>query len=208
MIQALFKITSIAYWLALALWIAAIVAVAIAAMNTFGTLPDPDLGVHLAPFAAYPANEHGRLAAGIVMERNFFVADMIQLFSIPVVLVMLVAQLVFFGMKWSKPANLLRTICLLAAGSLFGYYAFTMAPTMNHELRAYWDAAKAGNLEEADAHRTSFDVLHPKAEAILKLDLVLVVVGIGASAAAYAGLVNLRYRPRTELEEPRLNRTT
>jgi hypothetical protein len=201
---ALGRVVNMAYWLGLIVWIAAIITVAIAAMNTFATLPDADLGVRLESFAAYPAEHHGRLAAGMVMERNFFAADVMQMVAIPVVVIALLAQVAFLGMSLRRPANLIRCICLLGAAGVFAFYAFTMAPRMNGELRAYWDAARAGDMAQAESHRDAFDADHPRAELVLKINLILAVIGAGASTAAFTGARG--GRAQTELEEPMLSR--
>ncbi len=181
--QGLFKIVLIAYWLGLMLWFASLMTAGISAMNTFGTLPD--LGVRLDSYPDYPGSEHGRLAAGMVMERNFFVVDVIQMLAIPLVIAMLLLQLFGFGMKLRKPANLIRTACLLIAAGLFAFYASAIAPRMNSELRMYWQQAEAGELEQAKIHRDNFDLDHPRAELILTVNLFLLIVGAGASAAAF-----------------------
>ena len=49
------------YWISLAVWLSALVAGGIAAAHVFGRLPV--LEPVLPRFAAYPAAEHGRLAA-------------------------------------------------------------------------------------------------------------------------------------------------
>lgn len=179
----LHKLIAIAYWLALTFWIGAIMTVAIAAMNTFGTLPG--LGVSLDGYPDFPVEHHGRLAAGIIMERNFFMADVIQMFAIPIVLVTLLAQLLFCKMPLKRPANSIRFISLSTAAVVFGIYAFTIAPDMNRELRAYWTAAEAGQVEQAELHRAAFEVDHPRAEWFLEMNLIFALIGVGASAAAF-----------------------
>ncbi|MCZ6835769.1 MAG: hypothetical protein O7G85_08350 [Planctomycetota bacterium] len=181
-----FKFICVLYWLAMIFWIGAIITVAIAAMNTFGTLPAPGMGVQLELFSSYPTEHHGRLAAGMVMEKNFFVADAIQMFAIPVVILTLFLQLFTFHMSIRKPANIVRAVCLVGAALAFGWYGLTIAPGMNRELRTYWEEAKAGNVEQAEIHRAAFEVDHPRAERVLQINLILVLIGAGASAWAFA----------------------
>ena len=199
----LFKLVLIVYWLGLILWVASLMTAGISAMNTFGTLPD--LGVTLESYADYPVAEHGRLAAGIVMERNFFVVDVIQMLVVPLVIVTLLVQLFGFGMRLRKPANLIRTFCLLLAASLFAFYVFSLAPRMNRELRSYWSQAEAGEIQQAKIHRANFDQDHPRAELILTINLFLLIVGAGASAAAFAETANPpKTTPPEYLEPPEL----
>jgi hypothetical protein len=60
-----------------------------------------------------------------------------------------------------------------------------LAPNMNRELRAYWAAAEAGDVEQAQAHRAAFNADHPRADALLRLNLLLLVVAAVSSAAAF-----------------------
>ena len=191
------KMVLIIYWLGLMFWVGSLMTAGIAAMNTFGTLPD--LGVRLDSYSDYPRAEHGRLAAGIVMERNFFVVDVIQMLVVPLVIVTLLVQFFGFGMRLRKPANAIRAVCLLLAAGLFAFYAFSLAPRMNRELRMYWSEAEAGELEQAEIHRANFDRDHPQAELIMTTNLFLLIVGVSASAAAFVEPVK---SPKTSNLEP------
>lgn len=176
------KLCNVVFWLALCFWLAAPITAGIAAMTTFGTLPD--MPMQLGDYAAYPAEEHGLLAAGQVMEKNFFVVDMIQFASVPLVIITLLLQLFVFKMPLRRPSNVIRAGCLIVAGSLFALYAFTLAPRMNRSLRDYWQAASAGEVEQARTFQQSFQTDHPRAESILKINLFLLVIAVGASAIA------------------------
>ena len=200
MMRWLLKMVLIIYWLGLMLWVGSLMTAGIAAMNTFGTLPD--LGVRLDSYADYPSAEHGRLAAGMVMERNFFVVDVIQMLVVPLVIVTLLVQLFGFGMRLRRPANAIRTVSLLLAAGLFALYAFSLAPRMNRELRMYWSEAEAGQLEQAEIHRTKFERDHPRAESIMTINLFLLILGVGASAVAF---VESSKPPKiSNLETPKL----
>lgn len=173
---------TVIYWLALVAWIGGLIAAAVAAPSVFGALGD--LPVTIESFEAYPHLEHGRLAAGMVMERVFWIVDLIQFVAAPVVVATLVVQLVAAGARFRAPSNLVRTICIVGAALLLAYRAAALAPTMNRELRAYWQAAEAGRVEVARAHRDRFNEDHPTARTILGASLVLLLVAVGASAAA------------------------
>ena len=196
------SITNIVFWLSLCLWLAAPLTAGIAAMNTFGTLPEMPL--QLKEYEAYPEAEHGTLAAGIVMERNFFVVDMVQFASAPLTVIALLLQLTLFGMSLRRPANFIRAGLIVVAAAIFGLYAFRIAPRMNHELRAYWEEARAGNVEEALVHQQAFQTDHPRAETVLKLNLLLLVGAVGASAVAFTNPP--RRAPVSGLESPQLAR--
>ena len=173
---------TVIYWLALVAWIGGLIAAAVAAPSVFGALGD--LPVTIESFEAYPHLEHGRLAAGMVMERVFWIVDLIQFVAAPVVAATLVVQLVAAGARFRAPSNLVRTICIVGAAVLLAYRAAALAPTLNRELRAYWQAAEAGRVEVARAHRDRFNEDHPTASAIFTISLVLLFVVAGASAVA------------------------
>ncbi len=197
------SITNLVFWLALCLWVAAPVTAGIAAMNTFTTLPDMPLV--LEEYADFPVSEHGTIAAGMVMERNFFVVDLVQFVCVPLTVIALGLQLVVFGMPLRRPVHLLRAVLIVVAAAIFGFYAFRIAPRMNHELRAYWDDARAGNVQEALAHQQAFQIDHPRADAILKLNLLLLLGAVGTSAIAFTS--QPAPASSTELEPPQLAST-
>ncbi len=196
------SLTNLVFWLALCLWLAAPVTAGIAAMNTFGTLPDMPL--QLDEYAGFPASEHGRLAAGMVMERNFFVVDLVQFVCAPLTVIALLLQITVFGMSMRRPANFIRAGFIVVAAAMFGLYAIRLAPRMNHELRAYWDDARAGNIDEALVHQQAFQIDHPRADAILKLNLLLLLGAVGASALAFT--TQPPCAASSELEPPQLAR--
>ncbi len=177
-----FKICNAVYWVSLAVWLAALVAAGVAAANVFGTLGETPL--RLEQYAAYPAQEHPRLAAGLIMEGVFFTVDLIQFVAIPLTVLMLVAQLSVFGMPLKSVPNLGRALCIVIAAGMFVFHATAVAPTMNRQLRAYWAAAETGDIALAREHQAAFNEDHPTAEAILRINLILLVVAVGASAAA------------------------
>jgi hypothetical protein len=176
------KLCNVLHWFGLILWISALVSAAVAAMNVFGTLDK--MSLTLERYAAFPAEDHARLAAGHIMEGVFFTVDLLQFIAAPLVVITLLLQLTVFRMRWRRPANLVRVIALIIAGGLFAYHATMIAPTMNRELRAFWAAAEAGDVDEANAHRAAFNAYHPTADAMLRLNLLLVMLGAGASAVA------------------------
>ncbi len=191
---------TVLYWLALVAWIGGLIAAAVAAPSVFGALGD--LPLTLESFEAYPHDEHGRLAAGMVMERVFWIVDLIQLAAAPVVVVTLAIQLVAAGSRLRSPSNVVRTICIGAAALLLAYRVAALAPSMNRKLRAYWEAAEAGEVEAAAVHRDRFNEDHPTAIAVFGACLILLLVAAAASAAAGGP----QAPPASELEPPDLLR--
>ncbi|MBT8485724.1 MAG: hypothetical protein HKO59_02380 [Phycisphaerales bacterium] len=174
----------VAYWLGLVLWASGLISAAVAAMNVFPQLDAMPLA--LTEFAGYPVGEHPRIAAGHIMEGVFFLVDVMQMVAAPAVLLLLLTQLTIFRFPRRPVANVLRVTLLLAAAGLFGYHALRLAPPMNSALRGYWAAAASGDVETAHAQRAAFAALHPRADTILRLDLLLVLGAIAASAVALA----------------------
>jgi len=188
---------------ALILWIAALVSAAVAAMNVFPITDSMDLV--LERYANYPVEEHRRIAAGQIMDGVFFTVDLLQFVAAPLALLTLLAQFTVFRVPgsapWRRPTHLLRGACIVLAAALFAGHAMLLAPKMNADLRAYWTAAEAGDVETAREHRASFNRRHPKADMILRADLLLVV------AAAVAGTIALgSASPRAGVDPPRLLR--
>ena len=65
-------------------------------------------------------------------------------------------------------------------------FPYFIKHNMNHELRAYWKAAEAGELEVAAVHRAAFDAAHPVASNLFSVTLGLLVVAVLSSPAALA----------------------
>jgi hypothetical protein len=187
------------YWLGLSCWMAALTTAVIAAMNLFTKLPK--MGVTLSDFAQYPQDQHGRLAAGLVMSDVFFTVDLIQFVAVPLTTICLLIQLLALGVAVRRPANGLRTVCVVVAALLFGFYALRMAPSLNAQLVQYWSAAAAGQLEQAESIRSVFMDQHRAAENILRINFVLVLIAIVASAVAQAPTAT-----SPSLESPKLLR--
>ncbi len=196
------KICTAVYWIGLTVWFSALVTATIAAAHVFATLGA--MPMQLERYAAYPAEEHGRLAGGHVMDGVFFTVDLLQFAAIPLTVLALLAQLTIFKLPVRSPANLVRTICVLGAAGLFAAHATMLAPKMNHELRARWAAAEAGDVAASRAHQGVFSEQHRVAESILGATGLLLVVAVGASAAAF---VPAAAGPSPSLPEPRLLRS-
>jgi hypothetical protein len=186
------------YWLSLAVWLAALVAAGLSAVHTFGKLPG--IPLVLEPFAAYPVEEHGRIAAGLVMTDIFVTVDFIQFVAIPLAVIMLALQLTVFRLPAGRPSNAIRAGCLVLAAGLFSWYAVAVAPPLNGNLRTYWDAARIGDLETAALHRDLVGAYHSTARLVLQLNLALVLGAVTASAIALGPSPS---RPRG-LPEPEL----
>jgi hypothetical protein len=186
------------YWLSLAVWLAALMAAGLSAVHTFGKLPRTPLV--LEPFAAYPVEEHGTIAAGLVMADVFVTVDFIQFVAVPLAVLMLALQLTVFRLPAGRPSNIVRAACLVLAAALFAWYAAAVAPPLNGNLRAYWDAARAGDLETATGHRDLVGAYHSTARLVLQLNLALVVATVAASAVALGpGVSRARGLPEPEL---------
>ncbi len=176
------RLCLVAYWLGLAVWLSGLVTAAISASMVFGKLPGMSLS--LDRFQGYPAEEHGTIAAGLVMADVFFAVDVVQFIAIPLVVITLVLQLTVFGVRARRPANVVRAACLLLAAALFAWYALLLAPSLNSELRLFWQAAEVADLDAAQRHRELFRAGHATARHILEVNLMLVLVGLAASATA------------------------
>jgi hypothetical protein len=151
-------------------------------VHTFGKLPGTPLV--LEPFAAYPVEEHGTIAAGLVMADIFVTVDFIQFMAVPLAVIMLALQLTVFRLPAGRPSNVVRVGCLVLAAGLFCWYAMAVAPPLNGNLRAYWDAARVGDLETAALHRDLVGAYHSTARLVLQLNLALVLGAVTASAIA------------------------
>jgi hypothetical protein len=198
---AALRLCHIVFWLGLVLWISALVSAAVAAMNVF---PGMDrLPLTLDAYTAYPSDEHPRLAAGMLMEGVFVTVDLLQLAAAPLVLAALLAHHVVFRLKWRRPAHLVRAACILAAAGMLAWHVTVLAPRMNRALHRFHEAAAAGDVATARGHRAAFNTDHPTADAILRLELGLLIVAAAASAVGLGPALHPR-EAGAGLDRPRL----
>jgi hypothetical protein len=172
------KVCNIIHWLALALWLSALVAAGVAAMNVFPTTDKMPLTLDGTP--VLEGVEHNRILAGRIMNG---VSDVMQFICIPLVVVTTIVQSGAARRLMRKPARLVHAAAVLLAAGLFTLYAFFLAPPMNDHLHAFWEYARSGNASAAIAERDAFNQLHPTADAILRINLLLVLAAIAAAAA-------------------------
>lgn len=174
------------YWLALTIWIAAIASAGVAASGVFTVLPRLGLTIEqYEPALGGDTAEHGRLAGGMVMEPIFAGADVAQVAAGIVLAITLILQLTIFNMRWRSPANLIRTICIAMAVALVVIHVAAIAPRMNRELRAYWQAVSSNDQDSMRAHREAFDADHRGANRLYQWRLLALLVAVVSSGAAF-----------------------
>lgn len=197
---------NIVYWLGLVLWVSAMLTAGVAAYAVFGTLLDESLGLSLSAYASFPSEhaQHGRLAAGTIMEKVFTISDYMQVVAAVMVVVGLFGQLVMAGRARRRPSNIIRVACLAGVLGLLVFRVFMLAPEMNHNLRSYWEMARVGSVDAARRHRDAFEQDHPTASNVLTVSLVLLLVMVAASASAMTPMGSRR--PDGALEQPELAR--
>jgi len=181
-----FRLNNIVHLVALLLWCSALISAGVAAMNVFTVLEHDNLPLTVERYSDYPADQHARLAASHVMEPVFTTVDVLQFVAVPLVLITLVLQFALFRMRFRSASNVVRAGCIAIAAILFGYYATSIAPTLNQQLRNWWSHAEAGEVAQADEVRARFNEYHLTADNILKVNLILLIVSIGSTAVAFS----------------------
>ncbi|MBL1216888.1 MAG: hypothetical protein D8M59_05270 [Planctomycetes bacterium] len=190
-----FRFFNSIYWLALSLWLGALVMVALTAAVIFPTMRDLDVTIPEFAEAGY-TGDHWRIAAGHVMEILFLVLDFTQLICMTVALLVTALQFTVLGVSLRRFTHVTRIFAILIASGCVCWHVFMLSPQMNRDLRAYWEAARAGDFAAADVHQQAFESAHPTASRLLGSTAVLVAVVIITSAA---GVVPLK--PASEMED-------
>lgn len=196
-----FRLNNIVYWLALIIWISALISAGVAAMNVFTVLDADNLPLTIERYSAVDPAEHPRLAASLVMEPVFATVDLLQFAAIPLVILTLLLQFIVFRMNPRRFSNLLRIFLLTIAATVFVYHVTALARPMNAQLRQWWKANEAGDVAAAEIIRSEFNQRHQKADFLLKLNLLFLLGAAGASAVAFTPTRT------TRLEPPRLLKT-
>jgi hypothetical protein len=184
--SALLKWCNAAYWLALTIWVAALLSAGVAAGGVFATLPRLGLLIErFRPALGDNPVEHGRLAGGMVMEPIFTMTDIAQIGAACIVVFTLMVQFVVFHLPWKSFANLLRAVCIAVAVALVVHHTFAMGPRMNRELRSFWQAAEQNDQVRMTAHRQAFDADHVLANRLFMFRLGILLLAVLASGAAF-----------------------
>lgn len=148
---------------ALGVWSGALFGAGVAAAVAFPTMRglEPTL-------AAYPdyTGEHWMLAAGRVAARVFLVTDGVQ-FVCALLAIGGFALAVATGPKIRSWLRFLRATALGIAFLLVSFHLLIQGPRMDRDLRAYWDAAAAGDNATAATHQQAFSDQHPTASRIM-----------------------------------------
>jgi hypothetical protein len=163
----------IAHIACLSMWAGSLAMTAVTAAIAFPTMKE--LNPTLPSFAAYP-DDHWVIAAGQVMERVFTASDIGQL-ALAILACVLFVPLAL-SKRLSRGLMAARAVVLAALLVSLLEYTFVMRPQMTSDLMAFWAAAKAGELEAANAARAAFDEAHPLASARLSVHLAGVLLAI------------------------------
>lgn len=181
----LYRIGETVHLTALGVWAGALFGAGVAAAVAFPTMKglDPTLG-------AYPnyTGEHWMLAAGRVAARVFLITDLTQFVCAFLAVVGFVVATVA-GDKARSWLKFFRAGALGVAFLLVSYHLLIQGPRMDRDLRAYWDAAAAGDNATAKAHQDAFAAQHGGASRVMTATFgaTLVTLGLGAWGLAGAG---------------------
>jgi hypothetical protein len=154
---------------ALGVWTGALVGAGITAAVTFPTVRD--LQPTLATYSGY-GGDHWMLLAGRVASRVFLVTDVVQFVCSLLAVVGFALAVVAGGYLAPQRRSVvlfLRALCLGLAFVSVSYHLLILMPSMQHDLRQYWDAAALGDTETAERFRQAFADRHPDASRSMGL---------------------------------------
>lgn len=139
------------------------------------------------PELLLPADEHWKYIAGRVQNRVFGVCDWVQLLcGVGVLALGVVAAFRQRGTQIGAGLWRVRVgVTILTLGALATYLAW-LAPAMQSDLRAFWQALEARDLSTARAAQESFDRYHPIASKWFS-GMLLGVVTLGVITALGIG---------------------
>lgn len=166
----------------LGIWAGVLGGAGIAAAVTFPTIRDLDPS--LPAYTEY-GGDHWMLAAGMVAGKVFVISDVVQFVCTFGAIIGFALAVVCGGyLKTDRRSWLLffRALFLGLAFISVAYHLLILMPSMQHDLRQYWDAALAGDTDTAEAFRQAFSDRHPDASRSLGLTalaaLVTLILGV------------------------------
>lgn len=202
------KIAETIHFIALGVWLGAIVTTGMAAAMLFPTVRD--LSPSAPKFAEY-TGEHWRIVAGHIGAGLFLNADVVQFVCAFVAIFTAGVSVILMGRHWRTIGTGGRMVLLSCALTAFSYGFFIHTPQMNAHLVAYWQAAEAGDIETAAAEQQAFAAMHPTSTTILGLTAFSVLgamtVGLFSALGSPSASSALREPNPSPLETPTLART-
>lgn len=181
--RTVYRVGETTHLAALGVWSGALFGAGVAAAVAFPTMRDldPTLG-------AYPSygGEHWMLAAGRVAARVFLVTDFVQ-FACAFLAIGGFVLAVVAGPKAKSWLQFFRALALGVAFLLASYHLLIQGPSMDRDLRAYWDAAEQGNTELAETHQRAFADRHPTASRVMGGTFAATLSALALGAWSLAG---------------------
>jgi len=183
----------VVHLLALVLWSAALLSVAVAAMGVFITLPKSN--VVLPEFSGYveatnsseaaAAADYGRIAGGLVMAPVFARTDQAQAILGSIAFATFVVRSLLRS-RWRsrRLGTFLQGALITAALVLVAWHNARVAPRMDQALQSFWEHARAGEIAEATAARARFDADHHGADFLFRVRFALVLGALVVSAVS------------------------
>lgn len=153
------RIAETLHLLVVGLWLGSLLMGAVVAAVIFPTMRELDPSFSI--FSAFTGN-HADLGAGFIQARVFYAVDLVQFVGAFVGGITL-ALSIALRRVWSRPTSLVRSVVFVCAVLMFSYQFFVLAPRMDENAKAYWQAAEAGDTEAAIKARDVFSADHPVA---------------------------------------------
>ena len=166
------------------LWLAVVVAGGLSAATVF--TPLPPLEPQIIGYEIDDVEMRGRLAAGLITQPLFELADIVQLILFPLAIVIIIAQRISGLLDRHSASQWIRIICIGLAGTFLVARFVFVNPPMHAHLDGYRDAARAGDLESARSKQTSFNEWHHTAERLWGLTGLCLIVSIAATGVSLA----------------------
>lgn len=180
-----YRVAETVHLTALGLWAGALLGAGLTAAVTFPTMRelDPSLGA----FPGY-TGEHWMLAAGRIAGSVFVATDIVQ-FVCAVLAVTGFAVAAYASVRRRSWLWFFRAVAMGVAFLLVSYHLLILAPTMDADLNAYWQAAARGDNTAAEEHRSAFSARHPAASRSIGLTAAaaLSALALGAWTISSSG---------------------
>ena len=172
---------------ALGIWVGSLGLTAVTAAIAFPMMRELD--PTLERYAAYPG-EHWRLAAGHIAAPLFQIAGWVEVVCCAVAaltLAMVWTRIGMGGRQAVRVGRWMRMSAVLSAAVLVVAFAAVIGPRMNRNLRLYWNAAEAGQVNAARSAQQAFSADHPISSKLLGATLMLALGSLGCAIVWPAG---------------------
>lgn len=163
--------------LALALWLAGVLASGLAAAVAFPTVKA--LAPRLTDYAG-PSDQHFLVIAGSVARRVFLIADVVSFACATIASGTMILLVAVFREPRGRPATIVRALSLGVGVAALASLLLIVTPRLDAATAAHWQALRVNDAPQIALHKAGVDDIHPVASRLVSVMAGAVFIALAA----------------------------